>query len=403
MQLKLIAFLLVLFGLGLPSPAAAQEFRALARLVHENSYIRDVGRDVDMKLSITQAVPFRVRSLASPRRIVIDFREVVFGNDTPALDEATTIKEVKAGKLAQGWSRIALYLTAPLEVASAGMTTDPSTGSAEVLIRLTPTTDEDFAKAVDLSPATLSAWRSGINQPENGVSARPVIAIDPGHGGVDPGAQRKGHDEADLMLTFARELRELLIRTGRYDVILTRDSDAFVSLPARVSIARAAEADIFISLHADALAEGRATGTTIYTLSEEASDKASALLAERQDRADILAGVDLVAHDDEIATVLMDMARRQTEPRTNLLADYLVEELRASLGNLHKRPRLKAGFSVLKAPDIPSVLLELGFMSSERDLNNLLDEEWREKAALGILAAFDKWTIEDAARREAQE
>jgi N-acetylmuramoyl-L-alanine amidase len=168
-------------------------------------------------------------------------------------------------------------------------------------------------------------------------------------------------------------------------------------LPQRVSLARAAGADVFISLHADALAEGRATGTTIYTLSDEASDEASALLAERQDRTDILAGVDLTAHDDQIATVLMDLARRETTPRTDRLADALVDGLKNTLGKLHKRPRLEAGFSVLKAPDIPSVLIELGFMSSEKDLDRLRDQVWRSQAAVGIVDALDLWALEDAA------
>lgn len=391
---------LVVTGVGAVG-ASAQDLRALARFLSERSSVTDQGSGVAVELSISQAVPYRIQPLASPARIAVDFREVAFGRDIAALTPTDRITRVTAGKIAQGWSRMVLYLDAPMLVDRAGMRTDPVDGDALIRLDLVPATPEAFAQAVAAS-AGMNRQLGDIEQvAQTTTKTRPIIVLDPGHGGVDPGAQRDGYDEADLMLTFARKLRELLIRSGRYDVVLTRESDVFVSLPARVSIARAAEADLFLSLHADAIAKGRATGTTIYTLSEDASDEASALLAERQNRADIVAGVDLSAKDDEIARVLIDLARQETTPRTDLLADYLVEDLQKTLGKLHKRPRLRASFSVLKAPDIPSVLVELGFMSSQSDLENLMDPDWRAKAAEGILAAIDRWMIEDAARREA--
>jgi N-acetylmuramoyl-L-alanine amidase len=222
------------------------------------------------------------------------------------------------------------------------------------------------------------------------------VVLDPGHGGVDPGAERDGVREADLMLTFARELKEVLRRAGM-QVVMTRDADVFVPLETRITVARAAQADLLLSLHADALAEGRATGATVYTLSETASDTASAKLAERHDRADLLAGVDLTRHDDVIADVLMDLARLESTPRSDHLADAVVEGLRQSVGGLHKRPRLSAGFSVLKSPDIPSVLVELGFLSSDRDRARLTDPDWRRRAAEGIRDALQAWAVEDAA------
>ncbi len=179
-------------------------------------------------------------------------------------------------------------------------------------------------------------------------------------------------------------------------MLLTRRDDSFVPLEARVSIARAAGADAFLSLHADAVAEGVAKGATIYTLADRASDSASQLLAERHDREDLLAGVDLTGQDDVVAGVLMDLARIETQPRADRLADALVEGLRAAVG-VHKRPRLEAAFSVLKAPDIPSVLVELGFLSSERDRARLTDPEWRARAAVGIRDALLAWASADAA------
>lgn len=165
-------------------------------------------------------------------------------------------------------------------------------------------------------------------------------------------------------------------------------------------MARAAGADIFLSLHADALAEGRANGATVYTLAEEATDIASQKLAERHDRADLLAGVDLSETGDEVALVLMDMARVETRPRSDALADAIVEGIREATGSTYKTPRLEAGFSVLKAPDIPSVLIELGFLSSKRDREKMVDPEWRRQAAEGIRNAILDWALEDTAAQD---
>lgn len=143
-----------------------------------------------------------------------------------------------------------------------------------------------------------------------------MVALDPGHGGINSAAERDGYSEARLMMVFARELKEVLLRDGGFKVSLTREDDSFVPLETRISIADMAKAQVFLALHADALAEGEAVGAIVYTLADDASDKASATLAERHTRDDLLAGIDLSQQDDEVATVLMDMARAQTTPRT---------------------------------------------------------------------------------------
>ena len=387
---RFFAYLAVIVALA--GPAMAQsELRALARVDMSGSSLVASRGGVELTLELTQAVPYRVLLLDAPMRVAVDFREVAFEPQIAELNTDEAVKDVRAGTIRDGWSRLVIELAEPMDVALAGMVTDEVTGSARLDLSLQAVSAEAFgAKAQTLGQVTAFEVAEGAER-------RAMIVLDPGHGGVDPGAQRQGINEADLMLTFARELREALLRAGRYDVLLTRDDDSFVSLPARVSFARAAGADVFISLHADALAEGRATGTTIYTLSDEASDAASAALAERQDRTDLVAGVDLTAQDDQIATVLMDLARAQTVPRTDRLADALIGGLQGTIGKLHKRPRLEAGFSVLKAPDIPSVLVELGFMSSQSDLERLMDPDWRSKAAAGIVDALDLWALEDAA------
>ena len=201
------------------------------------------------------------------------------------------------------------------------------------------------------------------------------------------------------MLTFAREFKELLLRDGRFQVVMTREGDHFVPLESRVSIARAAAADLFLSFHADALPEGEAVGATLYSLSAEASDAASAALAERHDRDDLLAGVDLTAQDDLVATVLMDMARAETQPRIDRLARALEAAIKGAGLKMHSRPHQTAGFSVLKSPDIPSMLIELGFMSSERDFARLNDAKWRAQMAEALRAGILTWSDDEAAIR----
>ena len=227
-----------------------------------------------------------------------------------------------------------------------------------------------------------------------------VVVLDPGHGGVDPGAERGGTNEKELMLRFARELREALIRAGGFDVALTRNEDMFVSLDRRVAIAHDLGADVFISLHADALTNGRAHGATVYTLSDTASDEASAALAERHDRTQILAGIDLSEQDDVVADVLIDLARTETQPRSDQLAKAIRAGIYEQNLELNSRPLRSAGFSVLKSPDIPSVLVEIGFMSSERDLANIRNPDWRAKMAAAIRDALKAWQIADAASAE---
>ena len=233
--------------------------------------------------------------------------------------------------------------------------------------------------------------------PPAGKDGRLRVVLDPGHGGIDPGAENGEHTEAEIVLTFARELKDALVRAGNFDVILTREEDVFVPIEARISLARAVGADVFISLHADALAEGEAVGATIYTLAEDATDEAALALAERHDRDDLLSGVDLTQQDDLVATVLIDMARAETQPRIDRLTDALEKEIKAAGLKMHRNPKQSGGFSVLKSPDIPSVLLELGFLSSSRDLARLTDAKWRGQMATAVLKALRSWSDQEAA------
>lgn len=385
--------------------AVAHEFSALARLDAQASSIKDTSDGLNVTLALSQGVAWRVFTLQSPPRLVLDFREVDWrGTQAKEFDRAERAISVRMGGFRPGWSRMVVDLAGPYGVAQADMVLEPNTKTAQLTVALTQMSADDFA-AVSGAPV-LPGWEAEISE-EPSFSAEAagqndtfVIVIDPGHGGIDPGAENGGVNEKALMLTFAQELKDVLIRSADVEVVLTREDDSFVSLERRVAIAHQVGADLFLSLHADALSEGRANGATVYTLSDSASDKASAALAERHDRADILSGVDLTGSDDVVADVLMDLARQETGPRAEALARTLTSGIDDTGLPLNSRPLRRAGFSVLKSPDIPSVLLELGFLSSERDRTNISDPGWRAEMARAVRDAILQWQIEDAAQSE---
>jgi len=390
------ALLLAMCGL-----AAASELAALARPDLASSSIVDARRGgIAVDLDLSQPVPYRLRTLDDPPRLVVDFHEVEWrGADPSGLIATKRVLAARAGALWSGWSRLVLDLAGPQRVASAEMRRDAETGRARLVLRLAPTDPAAVAAAKRAAPAALPAGLPASDPllPPDAEAPHPLrVVIDPGHGGIDPGAEHDGVREADLVLAFARDLREALLRAGA-EAVLTRDTDLFVPLETRLDIAARARGDVFLSIHADALADGQATGATVYTLSETASDRASALLAQRHERDALIAGVDLQNQDDVVATVLMDLARTETAPRADRLADALVARLQENGVALYKRPRHSADFSVLKSPDIPSVLLELGFLSSEVDRQNLVAPDWRAQAAAAVAVALLDWEAEDKA------
>lgn len=211
------------------------------------------------------------------------------------------------------------------------------------------------------------------------------------------GAQVGAISEAAVILGFAAELAEELTRAG-FEVIATRRDDSFIPLERRMTIARAAEADLFISLHADALPAGEAAGLSIYTWNQDANDRATRELAMRHERSDLVQGLDLARADDQVVDVLMDLARLDTQPRSESFAKFVVLELRQSGIGMHRQPVRGAAFSVLKSPDIPSVLIELGFLTDAGDRANLFDPDWRQGTARAITRAISGWAQDDAAR-----
>lgn len=392
---RIVAFVLCAVLAG---PVLSQDLGALARF--EAGNVRDRWGATELRLEISQGVPWRVFTLTNPNRLVMDFREVQWGEVDPnTLNASDRISAVRMGAYRPGWSRLVADLAEPMSVQTAELATDASDGGATITVRLQRSDQADF----DLTAGAPRDPRWDLPAPALVDTMPPRdpnrvrIVLDPGHGGIDPGAERDGITEANLMLTFGRELQDVLRRAGGFDVILTRDGDYFVSLEARVALARDAGADLFISLHADALAEGEARGAAVYVLSDDASDAASAALAERHNRDDLLAGLDLSQSDDRVANVLMSLARLDNAPRSEALAKHMLEGIRNAVGRVHKRPLRSAGFSVLKAADIPSVLLEVGFLSTEEDLKNLSDPIWRQGMAAGIRDGIIAWRDEDRA------
>ena len=383
---------------------SAQDLSGLARIDPETSRAVDArGGGLELDLSLSLGVPYRIFTLDQPARLVMDFREVDWSAlNAQRFDQSAHITQLRFGTFRPGWSRMVAQLSGPMGIDSAGMVHSAQSGRATVSVRLNEIAADDFAARSgapydprwDLPPA---ADVPVLPARTDGAPVR--ILLDPGHGGIDPGAERGGTDEKTLMLIFARELREALLRAGGFEVYLTRTDDYFVSLERRIALAHQVEADLFLSLHADALAEGGAHGATVYVLSEEASDVASAKLAERHNRGDLLSGVDLSNADDVVTGILLDLARQEPRPRTEALAGALVQGMAQTGGPMNRRPLRSAGFSVLKAADIPSVLIEIGFLSSPRDLENLQNAQWRKQMANGIRSAVQAWHREDQARR----
>ena len=399
--LKRTALGLIALLLGCQALVAQDQFSGLARLDVAQSQVRDLGDGLAVTLYLSQPVPFRVFTLDTPRRLVLDFREVDWRGATRAgLLNADHATDLHFGVLRPGWSRLVIDLAGPYLIDTAGMTVDQTVGTATVAVHLIAGTAAGFAALAGAPPdpdwtlSPVTATQPAPDAPDGPLT----VVIDPGHGGIDPGAERDGLVEKDLMLQLGLELADAVNRTDGVQAVLTRSTDVFVPLADRMSIARAAGADLFISLHADALDADAAMGASVYTLSDAAVDEASQRMAERHDRGDLLAGVDLTGADDTVATVLMDLARLETAPQADRFADTVVQALEDAGAGVNRHPRRTAPLAVLNAADFPSVLIEVGFLSSQRDRAALQDADGRGRIVAGIVTAIGQWAVAEAAR-----
>ncbi len=362
------------------------------------SEVRLGGDDSQTRLvvDISQKIDIRAFTLANPYRVVIDMPQVTFQLPAKAGEKGRgLIKAFRFGLVMQGGSRMVIDLSRPARIEKAFVLEAGNDQPARLVLDIAAVDRDAFLRAIALESRIAEGpprRRPQYEQiPGSSSDPRPLIVIDPGHGGIDNGTRAaSGELEKTLVLDFGLLLRDRLEKTGKYRVAMTRTDDTFVALADRVQVARQRHASLFVSIHADALprGEGDAQGATIYTLSETASDAEAARLAEAENKADVIAGLDLSSEPNDVADILIDLAKRETKTFSVQFARGLIGELRTAV-RLHKHPLKSAGFRVLKAPDVPSVLVELGYVSNRQDLKSLTSEAWRGRTADAIVQAVE--------------
>lgn len=364
-------------------------------------------------LDLDKAVRFRAFTLADPYRVVLDIPQVTF-QLPPGIGTSGRglVKAFRYGLVMPGGSRLVFDLTGPAKIAKAAVLDAAYGQPARLVLEFEETDRTSFVQLLgaesrpELRPgigtaagAVASAQATAPIEAPAVADSRPVIVIDPGHGGIDNGTQTSTESEKNLVLGFGLALRDRLEKSGKYRVVMTRTDDTFIPLDDRVKIARNQSAALFVSIHADALprGEGDAQGATIYTLSDRASDAEAERLAEAENKADAIGGVNLTEEPTEVADILIDLAQRETRTFSNHFARLLLGEMKNTV-RMHKRPLKSAGFRVLKAPDVPSVLVELGYVSNKGDLEHLVSEGWRSRTVGSMASAIDTFLAKRLAR-----
>ena len=385
-MIKLFPSFLFLF---LATPLVSEV--SFARLIKENSFAKDrFFGGIEINLQLSQGVPYKIWMDRDPLSLIIDFNVLNFnGIDLEKINQSKNIKSIEIKELDTEWSRLSFHLADYWAIENTEMSISPQDNSASLSIFLKSISEEIFLLTDKPNKDFSSNKISAIENNDF------VVVLDPGHGGRDPGAEAGGYRESRLMLELAEAVKESLIRNTDFKVILTRTEDKFLSLEDRITIASQSDANLFISLHADAVIEGEASGTTVYLLSDKATDKMSAQLASRHDRSEILRGVDLSGLDSQVASVLLDMARQETKPRSEAVASFILKVFKEKITELSSQPLRYAAFSVLKSPDIPSILIEAGFMSTSSDLQNLTTKKWRREFADSLTEAISRWYVRD--------
>jgi N-acetylmuramoyl-L-alanine amidase len=383
------------------NPVASSDFPIASdlRLAGDSKQTRFV-------LDLDKAIQFRAFTLADPYRVVVDIPQVNFQFAAGAAAAARgLIKAFRYGLVLPGGSRIVLDLTGPARIANSYVLEAANGQPSRLVLELEEVDSTTFVQSLaaesrpELKAAIADAAATAVvpeaaaaPKPATAPDLRPVIVIDPGHGGIDNGTRSGSETEKNLVLGFGLALRDRIEKTGKYRVVMTRTDDTFIPLGDRVRIARSQSAALFVSIHADALPrrEGDAQGATIYTLSDRASDAEAERLAEAENKADAIGGVNLTEEPTEVADILIDLAQRETRTFSNRFARLLVGEMK-NTARMYKHPLKSAGFKVLKAPDVPSVLVELGYVSNKGDLEHLVSENWRSKTVGSIAQAIDSF------------
>lgn len=392
-----IAALAVVIG-ALPVPALAAR-----PPVSNATSVRVAGDDkaTSFDLLLSTGVPAEIFTLASPYRVIIDLPDVAFKLSPKAGQKPHgLIKAFRYGLFAEGKARVVIDTKGPVEIAKAGMTRE---GSGVLLqLKLRPIEAAAFGVGTGASraggPASPKpAENLPVESEPKAVRARPVIVIDAGHGGIDPGAiSPDGVTEKKVVLAVAKRLQNILAKSGHYDVRMTRSKDVFVSLDQRLKFSADNDADLFISLHADAI-EARdfaesVRGATIYTLSERASDEQARRMAEKENASDLIAGLETASIDgsDQVKTILIDLLKRETSNFSADFSNVLLGSLKKSIA-MSKDPQRSAAFKVLKQQNAPSVLVELGYMSNSKDQAQMTSAPWQNNVAKAIETAVNAY------------
>jgi N-acetylmuramoyl-L-alanine amidase len=382
-----------------PPPVAASNIP-----IASDARLAGDARQTRFVLDLDKAIQFRAFALADPYRVVLDIPEVSF--QLPAgvgTAGRGLVKAFRYGLVMPGGSRIVFDLTGPAKIAKSYVLEAANDQPPRLVLELEEVDRTTFVQSLaaesrsELRPAIADA--TGVVAPVDAAAApkppappdlRPVVVIDPGHGGIDNGTQASNESEKNLVLGFGLALRDRIEKSGKYRVVMTRTDDTFIPLADRVRIARNHSAALFVSIHADALPrhEGDAQGATIYTLSDRASDAEAERLAEAENKADAIGGVNLTEEPTEVADILIDLAQRETRTFSHRFARLLMGEMKNTV-RMHKHPLKSAGFRVLKAPDVPSVLIELGYVSNKGDLEHLVSENWRSRTVGSMAQAID--------------
>jgi N-acetylmuramoyl-L-alanine amidase len=394
----------VVLGFG-TVPAAA-----LSAITLEATAVRltDDGKATTFELTISKGLTAQVFTLADPYRVILDLPNLTFHLD-PAADQKGrgVVSAFRYGLFAEHKARVVIDTTGPVRIVSAGMTRIPGSKSLKLTVVLVPMDAAAFGAGTGAAYAAASAAAEAApsenDEPKQNPHGKPVIVIDPGHGGIDPGALGANNvAEKSIVLSVALQLKAALIKTKRYQVKMTRTDDVFVSLDRRLKFSADNGADLFISLHADSIEEKSAAdsvrGATIYTLSNRASDEQARIMAEKENASDLIAGIASTDHDgnEVVKNILIDLLKRET---SNFSADFsqVLDKKLSTTITMSRIPRKSAAFKVLKQTHAPSVLVELGYMSNTTEEQEMMTVAWQSKVAAAIASAvqtyFNKRTV----------
>ncbi|MBU1211770.1 MAG: N-acetylmuramoyl-L-alanine amidase [Alphaproteobacteria bacterium] len=356
----------------------------------------------EFSMTLSQGVTVEVFTLANPYRVILDMPDVTFELPKDAGQSGQgLISAYRYGLFAARKSRVVIDTVSPVSIEKAEMTAAPG-GAVKLLLSLKSSDAASFGAGTGASrtasrPVQADLGRGADSPRPSRRTGRPVVVIDPGHGGVDPGALGASNVyEKDVVLAAALELFAELEKLDRFDVVLTRSTDVFVSLDDRLEFSRSRSADLFVSLHADAIADKRFTsqvrGATVYTLSDRASDEAARRMAEKENSADAIAGLPVLKEEEEggVRDILIDLVKRETANFSMDASNSLVGRLKQAT-QLSAKPQRAAAFKVLRQTGTPSVLVELGYLSNKDDEKRLSSESWRRKVAESLAAAISAY------------